>query len=78
MERTVLNERLRCLSRLYKSQNTLLRSSLRSMSASDASSRSRWQEQSGLAHGDTGAGQRSSSRFSLSERASLMAFDHHL
>ncbi|OWT42898.1 hypothetical protein VFPPC_17909 [Pochonia chlamydosporia 170] len=78
MDKTVLKDRLRCLSRLYSSQNTLLRSSRRSNSTNVASERSLWQEHKGFAQGETDAGHRSSSRFNWRERVSLTAFDHHL
>lgn len=78
MSRTRLKDRARCLSRQYSSQKTLLRSSLVSVLVTEKLSCSRLQEHRGLAHGDTKAEQRSSSRLSSREEARRTALFHHL
>ncbi len=78
MLRIVLNDRDKCLSRLYRSQKTRRRSSLFSTDCRVSGSCSRRHAHRGLAHGESGPGHLSSSLFILSEKASLVAFDHHL
>ena len=78
IDTTVLKDKLKCLSKQYRSQKTLRRSSLASIVDEDSVLWSLRQEQRGFAQGETEEGHRSSSRLSFRARVSLVALLHHL